>query len=106
MLNEKLKDEVENAPATGDELAAPGAMSHAAIFEKSREFWDPAKNAGKVGLEGTPGPTPVRLPAAEHSAPASNLPDSQSVAELKSRSAAWVGGNNKLRPSTLPEPGV
>ncbi|MGB8802713.1 MAG: hypothetical protein WCC97_18695 [Candidatus Acidiferrales bacterium] len=84
----------------------PGAMSQREVFEKSREFWDPAKNAGKVGLEGTPVPPPTRLPAAEYSAPASNLPGPQSVAALKSRSAEWGGGNSKLRPSTLPPPGV
>ncbi len=85
----------------------PRVMSQPEIFEKSREFWDPAKNAGKVGFEGgTPAPTPVRLPAAEYSAPASSLPGPQSVAALKSRSAEWAGGNSQLRPSTLPPPGV
>jgi hypothetical protein len=103
MLNEKLKDdEVENAPAMGDQLAAPGAMSHAEIVEKSKQFW---QGPGCPGFEGTPPPAP-RPSSTVYAQPASNLPAGPiSVAELKSKADQHEhGGNNGLRPNTLPPP--
>jgi len=107
MLDDKLNDEPDGGHhATGD-LASPGSMSHAEIFEKSREFWDATKDAGHPGFEGVPVPPPTRLPAAEYSAPPSNLPGPQSVAALKSRADKHEeGGNNGLRPNTLPPPAL
>jgi hypothetical protein len=103
-MENREKDELERAPSTGDQLDAPGAMSHADIVQKNREFWGP-EFAGHPGTEGSPVVASTR-PSTVYQPPASNLPGPQSVSELKSRSAAWVGGNNKLRPSNLPEPGV
>jgi hypothetical protein len=72
-------------------------MSHAQIFEKSKQFWDPSI-AGHPGFEGMPVPPPARLPAAEYSAPPSNLkPGPITITELKSRSAGWPA---------VPPPGV
>ncbi len=103
----KPKKEEEDAfPATSDVVnAAPGAMSHRDIVAKSREFWGP-EIAGHPGTEGAAVVTAAR-PSAVYQAPASNLPAGPiSVTELKSRSAEWAGGNSKLRPNTLPSPGV
>jgi hypothetical protein len=88
----KKENEEEDAfVAVGDAViaAAPESVSARESLEKNRDYWDPSIG-GHPGFEGVPVPPPARLPAAEYSAPPSNLkPGPITITELKSRSAGW-----------------
>lgn len=100
-MENRENDEVENAPAMGDEIASPGSMSHADIVKKNREFWGP-EFAGHPGTEGSPVVASAR-PSPVYQPPASNLPGPQSVSELKEQASRKQDGRGVV-PTKLPPP--
>lgn len=100
----KFKEEEQDTPAMGDELnapgAMPGAMSHAAIFQESRRFWE---GPGHPGFEG-PQPPERPLSSTVYAAPASNLPAGPiSARELAEESSRKEDGRG-VTPTKLPPP--
>lgn len=91
-------DELENAPATGNELAAPGAMSHADIVEKSKQFW---QRPGCPGFEGGAPPPAPRPSSTVYAQPASNLPSGLISARTSAAQASQGVYRNISRPVEL-----